>query len=48
MSKIVFTGIMPALVTPVDKKGNIIYDTVKVLVDRYLAAGVDGFYAVWR
>ncbi len=46
MSKIVFTGIMPALVTPVDKNGNIIYETVKALIDRYLAAGVDGFYAV--
>ncbi|MBR7121175.1 MAG: dihydrodipicolinate synthase family protein [Lentisphaeria bacterium] len=46
MSKIKFTGIMPALITPLDAAGKIKKDTVKVLVDRYLAAGVDGFYSV--
>lgn len=46
MEKIKFTGIMPALITPLDKSGNVKKDTVKKLVDHYLAAGVDGFYAV--
>ena len=46
MSKIVFKGIMPALITPIDKQGNVMVETVRQLIDRYLAAGVDGFYAV--
>ena len=46
MSKIHFTGIMPALITPLDEKGNVKVDTVKTLVDYYLDCGVDGFYSV--
>ena len=46
MNKIQFTGILPALVTPLDKKGRVKAETVKKLVDDQLAAGVDGFYVV--
>ena len=46
MSKIQFTGIMPALITPLDAAGKVKKAVVKTLVDRYLDAGVDGFYSV--
>lgn len=46
MSKIKFTGIMPALITPLDAGGKVKKDTVKQLVDHYLECGVDGFYSV--
>lgn len=46
MSKIKFTGIMPALITPLDAAGKVKKDTVKQLVDHYLKCGVDGFYSV--
>lgn len=46
MSKIKFTGIMPALITPLDADGKVKKNTVKQLVDHYLECGVDGFYSV--
>ena len=46
MSKIKFTGIMPALLTPLDKDGKVIKSAVKDMVDYMIAANVDGFYAV--
>lgn len=46
MSKIHFTGIMPALITPLDERGNVKVNTVKNLIDHYLSCGVDGFYSV--
>jgi N-acetylneuraminate lyase len=39
-----FTGIMPALVTPFDERGNLKAHTVERLVDWNLSKGVDGFY----
>ena len=39
-----FTGIMPALVTPVTHDGLLRADVVKQLVDWQLRQGVDGFY----
>ncbi len=44
MSKIQFTGIMPAMITPVGADGHILKGTVKALVEAQLAAGVTGFY----
>jgi len=44
MSNIRFTGIMPALVTPFDAKGNIKHETVHKLIDWQLSKGVKGFY----
>ena len=44
MSKIVFTGIMPALLTPFDRDGRIMHGAVKQLVDWHLSCGVQGFY----
>ncbi len=44
MNKVQFTGILPALVTPLDSKGRVKTETVKKLVNDQLAAGVDGFY----
>lgn len=44
MNKQMFTGILPALVTPLDKKGRVRAETVKKMVNDQLAAGVDGFY----
>lgn len=46
MSKIKFTGIMPAILTPMDAGGKIIVPAVQKMVDQMLAAGVDGFYTV--
>jgi len=46
MDKIKFTGIMPALITPVTSQGKINAETVKKLMDAYYADGVDGFYIV--
>ncbi len=44
MSKIQFTGIMPALITPLDKNGNVNTRAVKELMDDNYAKGVNGFY----
>lgn len=44
MDKIVFSGIMTALLTPFDRSGKIKPDTVKKLVDWHLESGVNGFY----
>ena len=46
MSKIKFTGIMPAMLTPLDSNGKVIKSAVKAMADNMIAAGVDGFYAV--
>ena len=46
MSKIKFTGIMPAMLTPLDANGKVIKSAVKDMADHMIAAGVDGFYAV--
>lgn len=44
MSRIKFTGIMPALITPLDKNGHVNKKAVKELMDDNYAAGVKGFY----
>ncbi len=44
MSKVKFTGILPALVTPLDDKGKVKAKVVKTLIDDSLKAGVSGFY----
>ena len=44
MKKVQFTGIMPALVTPLDSKGKLKRQVVKQMIEDQLAAGVDGFY----
>ncbi len=44
MSNIKFTGIMPALISPLDENGNIIKESVKPIMDYMLDQGVDGFY----
>ena len=44
MSKIHFTGIMPALITPLDKNGKVNVRAVKELMDDNYAKGVHGFY----
>lgn len=44
MKKIMFKGIMPALITPFDENGKLIRASVKQLVDLHLSQGVDGFY----
>lgn len=41
---IMFKGIMPALVTPVDDGGEIKKDVLKKLVDWHISEGVTGFY----
>lgn len=46
MSKIKFTGIMPALVTPLDNAGKVKVEVVKQLVDYQLKKGVHGFYVL--
>lgn len=46
MSKIQFTGIMPAMLTPLDANGKVIKSAVREMADYMIAAGVDGFYAV--
>ncbi|MBO4429515.1 MAG: dihydrodipicolinate synthase family protein [Clostridia bacterium] len=43
-NNILFKGIMPALVTPVDENGKIKKDVLKKLVDWQLSFGVSGFY----
>lgn len=44
MSKVKFTGILPALITPLDRNGRVNRNCVKALMDHCYAAGVDGFY----
>ncbi len=44
MSKIRFTGIMPAMLTPLDEKGVVKAATVKTMVDYFLGVGCAGFY----
>ena len=46
MSKVKFSGIMPALITPFDKNGKIMEDVVQKLIDYQLNAGVQGFYVL--
>ena len=46
MSKVKFTGVMPALVTPLDKRGRVKIEAVKKLIDDNLKTEVTGFYAV--
>ena len=43
-NNILFKGIMPALVTPVDENGKIKKDVLKKLVDWHVSEGVSGFY----
>jgi len=43
-NNVLFKGIMPALVTPVDENGKIKKDVLKKLVDWQLSFGVSGFY----
>ena len=44
MDKIIFKGIMPALVTPMDENEKLIRPVVGQLMDYQLSRGVDGFY----
>ena len=46
MSKIKFSGILPALITPFDKNGKVMEKSVADLVNYQLAVGVDGFYVL--
>lgn len=39
-----FSGIMPALITPLTANGEVNVPAVNELVEFQLAAGVDGFY----
>lgn len=43
-NNVLFKGVMPALVTPVDASGNIKKDVLKKLVDWHISEGVSGFY----
>lgn len=43
-NNVMFRGVMPALVTPVDKSGKIKKDVLKKLVDWHISEGVSGFY----
>ena len=43
-NNIMFSGVMPALVTPITDDGKIKRDTVKQLVDWQIGHGVSGFY----
>ena len=43
-NNILFKGVMPALVTPVDASGKIKKDVLKKLVDWQISQGVSGFY----
>lgn len=44
MDNILFKGTMPALITPFDKNGKILKNTVNQLVDWHLSEGSKGFY----
>lgn len=44
MSNIKFTGVMPALITPLDGNGNVIKESVAPIMNYLLDQGVDGFY----
>ncbi|MBO7742080.1 MAG: dihydrodipicolinate synthase family protein, partial [Victivallales bacterium] len=44
MSNIRFTGIMPAMITPIDANGKVVEECVNRMVEDQLAAGVTGFY----
>ena len=44
MSKIHFTGIMPAIITPLDENGKVNAKAVKELVEYYCSKGVNGYY----
>jgi N-acetylneuraminate lyase len=39
-----FSGIMPALITPIDKEGHLLENAARALIDWQLSQGVDGFY----
>lgn len=39
-----FKGLFSALLTPFDKNGNIMFDSIKKLVDFNIENGIDGFY----
>ncbi|MBR6051007.1 MAG: dihydrodipicolinate synthase family protein [Clostridia bacterium] len=43
-NNVMFRGVMPALVTPVDEGGKIKRDVLKKLVDWHISEGVSGFY----
>ena len=43
-NNVMFRGVMPALVTPVDDSGKIKKDVLKKLVDWHISEGVSGFY----
>ncbi len=45
MSNKLFSGIMPALITPIDGKGHLKEACAVDIMQRLLAQGVDGFYA---
>ena len=39
-----FKGLFSALLTPFDKSGKIMFDSIKRLVDFNIENGIDGFY----
>jgi Dihydrodipicolinate synthase/N-acetylneuraminate lyase len=43
MTKLI-TGVLPALITPMDEKGNILVDSAKLLIDWYEKEKADGLY----
>ena len=43
-NKVLFKGIMPALVSPIDDDENVLEDSMRRLIRMHLSAGVTGFY----
>jgi len=44
MGKVLFKGVIPALISPLDENGDVKEKTARKLIDWQLNAGVDGFY----
>ena len=44
MSNVLFKGVIPALISPLDERGDVKEETARKLIDWQLNAGVDGFY----
>ena len=44
MGKVLFKGVIPALISPLDGNGDVKEETARNLIDWQLNAGVDGFY----
>ena len=44
MGNVLFKGVIPALISPLDENGDVKEETARRLIDWQLSAGVDGFY----